>query len=39
MKQNQELITESPVQLNPQISKCENFGHHICNCGYCHVDG
>jgi hypothetical protein len=39
MKQNQELIIESPVQLNPQTSNCENFGHQICNCGYCHVDG
>ena len=39
MKQNQELIIESNVQLNPYISKCENFGHQICNCGYCCVDG
>jgi len=39
MKQNQELIIESPVQLNPHISICENFGHQTCDCGYCCVDG
>lgn len=39
MRQNQELINELYFQLNPPISKCEKFGHQICECGYCCVDG
>ncbi len=39
MKQNQELIIETSIHLNPYISKCENFGHQVCDCGYCRVDG
>ena len=39
MKQKQELINEPLTELNPYLSKCENFGHKICNCGYCRVDG
>ncbi len=39
MRQNQELINELHFQLNPLFSKCEKFGHQICDCGYCRVDG
>ena len=39
MKQSQELIIKTSIHLNPYITKCKNFGHQICDCGYCHVDG
>lgn len=41
MSQKQEiLIAESlSASVDAEASRCENFGHQLCHCGYCGIDG